>query len=140
MITIDANAVIKLLIKEENSDVATRLFYDATALGEPMFAPEVLLPEVINGLWKHLTLLKDINESQFNLAVSNLMDIWNNLSIIKIESVLETAVKVAKTRKIDFYDALYVAISISEDAPLFTFDRQIRNKSVELGLRLYNNL
>lgn len=140
MITIDANSVIKLLIREGNSDTARKLFYEATALGEPLLAPDILLPEVVNGLWKHLILLKDINELQFSRATGNLIDIWDNLSIVKTEDMLEDAIKVAKTKKINFYDSVYIAISISQDAPLFTFDRPMREKAVELGIRLYNRM
>lgn len=138
MITIDASAIIKLVIKEENSDIAKKIFDNITEIGEPVLAPDIILAEAINGIWKHLVLLKDIGDAQFNTATNNLVTIWNNLSIIRTDELLKEAIKISKERKIAFYDALYVAISISKDAPLFTFDQPMLDKCVGTGLKAYN--
>lgn len=140
MITIDASTMIKLVVDEENSDAAAKLFYNATGIGEPVLAPDIILPEAINGIWKHLVLLKDINDAQFNEAVTGLLEIWNNLVVIRTDMVLKEAIKIAKEQRIAFYDALYVATSISRDAPLFTFDRPVLDKCAGIGLKAYNSL
>ncbi len=89
MITLDASAAIKLVIHEEYSDIAARLFYKATEIGEPIIAPDVLLPETINVLWKHLILLKDINHRQFDIAVDSFRSIWDNLIVVSTNSVIK---------------------------------------------------
>jgi predicted nucleic acid-binding protein len=139
MITLDASAAIKLIIHEENSDVAARLFYEATETGEPIVAPDILLPETMNVLWKHLVLLRDISSAQFDIAVDNFRAVWDNLVVISTNSVLKESIKVSKEQKISFYDAVYAAISISEDAPLFTFDKNITDKCMKIGLKSYNS-
>lgn len=140
MITIDASAIIKLVVDEDNSDVATKLFYNVTRIGEPILAPDVILPEAINGIWKHLILLKDINDTQFNAAVNSLIEIWNNLVVIRTDELLKESIAIAKEQRIAFYDALYVAISISRDAPIFTFDQPVLDKCAKIGLKAYNSI
>jgi predicted nucleic acid-binding protein len=140
MITIDASAIIKLVVDENNSDIATKLFYDVTKIGEPILAPDIILPEAMNGLWKNLILLKNINDKQFDIAVGSLIEIWNNLVVIQTDTVLKEAVKLSREQKITFYDALYVAISISKDAPIFTFDQPVLDKCANIGLKAYNSI
>ncbi len=140
MITIDASAIIKLVIKEEDSDIARKLFDDIIEIGEPILAPDLILTEAINGIWKHLVLLKDISEAQFDTAINNLILIWNNLSLLRTDGLLSNAITIAKRQKIAFYDALYVAVSISNDAPFFTFDKPVLDKCTGIGLKVYNKI
>lgn len=136
MITLDASAAIKLVIDENKSDVARKLFGEVTASGEPILAPDIMLAEAVNGLWKHLVLLKDITEIEFHTAINNLTLIWDNLIVIRTDEVLEDSTRVSKDKKMPFYDAFYVAICLSKDIPLFTFDQPIIDRSVELGLAI----
>ncbi len=136
MITLDASAAIKLVIKEEKSEAARKAFNIVTMSGEPILAPDVMLAEAVNGLWKHLTLLKDIDVTEFHTAVRNLAIIWGNLNVIRTEEMLDKAAEISKSKKISFYDALYVGISLSKDIPLFTFDQPIIDRSVDLGITI----
>lgn len=136
MITLDASAAIKLVIKERNSDIARKLFDEVTASGEPVVAPDIMLSEAVNGLWKHLILLKDITDAEFNTALNNLVIIWDNLMVIRTEEILRESAKISKDKRMAFYDAIYVAISLSKDIPLFTFDQPVIDRSVELGLTI----
>ena len=140
MITLDASAAIKLIIHEENSDIAARLFFTATETGEPIVAPDILLPETMNVLWKHLVLLKDISSAQFDIAVDNFKLIWDSLVVISTNSVLKDSIMISKEQKISFYDAVYAAISISEGAPLFTFDKNIIDNLEGLKVSTTNHL
>lgn len=136
MITLDASAAIKLVIDENKSDIARKLFNEVTASGEPILVPDIMLSEAVNGLWKHLVLLKDITEVEFHTAINNLVLIWNNLIVVRTEEMLGDSAKIAKDKKMPFYDAFYVAICLSKDISLFTFDRPIIDRSVELGLTI----
>jgi predicted nucleic acid-binding protein len=138
MITIDASAIIKLVIKEKDSDIARKLFDDVLEVGEPILAPDLILTEAVNGIWKHLILLKDLSEKQFDIAIDNLIIILTNITLSRTDESLKEAIKIAKEQKIAFYDALYVAISISKDAPLFTFDKPVLDKCAGIGLKAYN--
>ncbi len=139
MMTLDASAAIKLVIDEKGSEAVATLFDNATGRGESILAPDILIGEVINGLLTHMLRLKDINEPQFDSAMSSFMEIWNNITVIRTEAMLEYAIKIAKTQKIAIYDALYAAISIKEDAPILTFDEQLIKKCANTGLRRYGN-
>jgi predicted nucleic acid-binding protein len=133
MIVIDASAVIKLIITEKDSDKARRAFNVLTEKGEPLLAPDIIFSEVMNGLWKHNVLLKDINKKQFDLARLSLYSVYDGLGISSQTELAEDAIKLAVDNRITFYDSLYAALSIKMRSPLFTFDNPLKDKAEEVG-------
>jgi len=137
MITIDASAIIKVIITEEDSEIAKKAFIKITEKGEPLLSPNIVFSEVMNGLWKHHVLIKDINVRKLEMAKSSLNSIYDNLGISNQPELAEDALKIAITHKITFYDSLYVALSVKMKAPLLTFDRPLSEKAEEIGFELY---
>lgn len=138
MITIDASAIIKVIITEEDSELAKKAFSKITENGEPLLSPNIVFSEVMNGLWKHHVLIKDINARKLEMAKSSLDNIYDNLGISSQTELAEDALKIAINHKITFYDSLYVALSIRMRAPLLTFDGPLSEKAKEIGFELYH--
>lgn len=138
MITIDASAILKVIITENDSGLARAAFSKITEDGEPLLSPDIVFSEVMNGLWKHYALIKDINAKKLEMARSGLNSIYENLGISSQTELGEDALKIATSHKITFYDSLYVALSIRMKAPLLTFDRQLKEKAKEVGFELVN--
>ncbi len=136
MIVIDSSAVIKIVITEENSDLARQAFSLITERGEPLLAPNIIFSEVMNGLWKHNVLLKDINNRKLDLAKSSFASIYNNLELSSQIELAEEAIKLATSHKITFYDSLYVALNVKTRSPLFTFDNLLKGKAKEVGFEV----
>jgi predicted nucleic acid-binding protein len=136
MIVIDSSAVIKIIITEDNSNLARLAFSKITEQGEPMIAPNIIFSEVMNGLWKHNVLLKDINSRKLDLARSSFVSIYNSLEISSQTELAEEAIKLATSHKITFYDSLYVALSIKMRSPLFTFDNPLKGKAKGVGFEV----
>lgn len=136
MIVIDSSAVIKIIITEEDSNLARQVFSKITEQGEPMLAPNIIFSEVMNGLWKHNVLLKDINRRKLDLARSSFASIYNSLELSSQTELAQEAMKLATENRITFYDSLYVALSIKTRSQLFTFDKPLKNKAKETGLEI----
>src|SRR5208282_273981 len=112
MIVIDSSAVIKIVITEDDSNVARQAFSLITEKGEPLLAPDIIFSEVMNGLWKHNVLLKDINTRKLELAKSNFISLYGGLELSTQTELAEDAIKIAVAHRITFYDSLYAALSI----------------------------
>jgi len=136
MIIIDSSAVIKIVITEQDSNIARRAFSLITERGEPLLAPNIIFSEVMNGLWKHNVLLKDMNSRKLDLARASFASIYNNLELSSQTELGEDAIKLATNHRITFYDSLYVALSIKTRSPLFTFDNPLKNKAKEVGFEI----
>lgn len=139
MITIDASAIIKVIITEEGSETARGAFSKITGNGEPMLSPNIVLSEVLNGLWKHYIMKKDINREQLEMARISLSKIYDNLDISSQTELADDAFKIAVNSKITIYDSLYVALSKKMRAPLLTFDKSLKNKAKEMDLKLFDH-
>ena len=137
MIVIDSSALIKPLITEKNSEHAIEIFESATSKGEQLLAPDIIFSETMNGLWKHNVLLKDINDKKLEIARESLVLVYADLEISKATELAEKAIKIGMKHKITFYDSLYVALSISAGAQLFTFDKYLINKAKEIGFDVF---
>ncbi|MDE1822760.1 MAG: type II toxin-antitoxin system VapC family toxin [Candidatus Micrarchaeota archaeon] len=134
MITLDASAAIKLVITEENSDKISNAFDSVTSRGEPILTVDIMLAESVNGLWKHLMVLKDIDENQFETAYKNLLALWNSTEIIPTEILIDKARQIAKRHMLTIYDSLYVSLSLLNNAPILSCDSAILEKSEKIGI------
>ncbi len=138
MTVIDSSALIKLLITENGSAEATKVFYSLTGKGEPLIAPDIIFSEVMNGLWKHNVLLKDITDKKLGMARESLELVYADLEISKATELAEDSIRIGMAHKITFYDSLYVALSLNTNSPLFTFDKYLKSKAEEIGFEVLN--
>ncbi len=136
MIVIDSSAVIKIIITEKDSDLARHTFSLITQKGEPLLAPDIIFSEVMNGLWKHNVLLKDINSRKLDMAKSSFASIYGSLDLSSQPDLAEDAIKLAIENRITFYDSLYAALSIRLRSPLFTFDNPLKDKAGKIGFEV----
>ncbi len=136
MIVVDSSALIKLLITEKDSGHAIEVFQSVTGKGEQLLAPDIIFSEVMNGLWKHNVLLKDVSDKKLEIARESLVMVYADLELSKATELAEEAIKIGTKHKVTFYDSLYVTLSISTDAQLFTFDKYLIGKAKEIGFEV----
>ncbi len=139
MITLDASALVKLVLKEENSDIVARIYKKELAMRERVLVPYLALPESLNTLWKYHTLRKELSDEKFGSALNDLLSIFNKLEKVQESSVAKLASEIAHVHRLPAYDSIYVAISRLNNAPLLTFDEPITKHSKELGVTLASN-
>jgi predicted nucleic acid-binding protein len=136
MITLDASALVKLVVEEENSDAARRVYKKELAQLARILVPYLALSESLNTLWKYHTLKKEMSDDKFGSALDDLLSIFSKLEKVQESSVAKLASSIAHVHRLPAYDSIYVAISRLNNAPLLTFDRRVTEHSKELGVTL----
>ena len=85
-------------------------------------APDLLLPETVNALWKKHR-LGEIEAALVEQAVVNLLAL--DIDVIPSSELLMHAVRLAMSSKSPVYDCLYLALAQRRDASLATGDRRL---------------
>jgi predicted nucleic acid-binding protein len=123
---IDASVVLKWFLREEDSEGADALF-DAFLLNKiQLSAPDVLLLEVANALWKQTVLLKRLHLQEALAIFHDFLTLPLNLQSTNLlaSSALELAVK----HHHPVYDTLYCALALDHDCEFITADRVLVTK------------
>jgi predicted nucleic acid-binding protein len=119
-IVIDASVVAAAFFPEPAQPAAAALLAD----GQELFAPDLLLAEVANVIWKrHGRGEIDAAEAHDLLADMLRLPIDCTPSVELIEAALELAVAVRRT----VYDSLYLALAVREGAVMVTGDERLVN-------------
>ena len=129
---IDANVVVKLFVDEELSDEAREL-PGRLALPEAdqFFAPDLLLAECANVLWKYVQFYGyDLEMARANLA--DLADLA--IQMVPATTLFQEAFEIGCRLNIAVYDACYVALAEGLECPLVTADEPLVRRLAEGGL------
>ncbi|HEX4382825.1 MAG TPA: type II toxin-antitoxin system VapC family toxin [Myxococcales bacterium] len=119
-IVVDASVAIKWFVPEIHAVEAARWL----SSGHPLLAPELLFAEVSNIVWKK-TIRAGLSEAEARSVRRALAKV--PLLTISARELSEAALDLALALRCSVYDALYVALSIAEDALLVTADRKLYN-------------
>jgi predicted nucleic acid-binding protein len=137
MIIADANALVKLALQEPGSAEVRKIVRSILSNDEEEVASvDIALAEALNALWKHNSLIKDLDNKKYSLAFTEILELWPNISEIPTKTIAEEASGIAKSSSLTFYDSLYVAASIKNKAPLLTFDKEIIKSAGKLRIKL----
>ena len=130
---IDASVVIKLLVTEDDSDSAHRLFDDLA--GARVAAPEILLTECASALWLRVRrglLALEVGEAQLGFArrIAEGFEVW------PLSALVFPAWRLATSLGITVYDACYVALAEAQGVPLVTADKRLVRSCASLAGRV----
>jgi len=118
-LVVDASVVVKWFNVEEWTERALALRDDLIEGVVELLAPDHLIYEVGNALWKN----RQLSPEDCASGVLSLLEVG-----IKFEppsrDMLREAAALARRLGITFYDSLYVALSEITDAPLVTADEK----------------
>ncbi len=120
-LVVDASVAVKWYVPEDGSREAAELLTGR----RPLLAPDLLVPEVGNILWKKVrrgALPIADAESMLHLFVSGLPLTLHSASLL-IGTALTIAIGFQRT----VYDALYLALAESEDCQVVTADQRLVN-------------
>lgn len=117
-LVIDASAAAKWYFPEEHSDSARSLL----SSGHDLHAPDFLLVEVSNVLWKRCRRgeITPNGAAKIRKALAAA-----GLRLFPAVELVEPASEIALQAGCTVYDALYVALAITLDARLVTADRRL---------------
>lgn len=132
---LDASAIVKLIINESESDFVRKKVVSEAKKSEPIYTPDIALAESLNVIWKYSSLKSQNNINQYKV-LSDLMLLWNTLTVVNTATLASLAMKIAVDNKITIYDALYAALSKLENAPLLTFDKYLKSKATDIEIKV----
>lgn len=138
MITLDASALVKLVIEEKDSEAARKIYKRELEGRERILVPYLILPEALNTLWKYHTLRKELSDKEFESALVDIISIFNKVEKVPESGIARPASEFAHSTKSSVYDSTYIVISRINNAPLLTFDGTIikRSRELKVGLAL----
>lgn len=124
-IVIDSSVVIKWFDAEPYTAEAERILlaYEQGTL--TLLAPDLLLAEVGNILWKKQTLTHRWTPTEAEEALAKFQALTWTLTPTSI--LLNDAYQLAVTHQRTVYDALYLALSLREQCPFVTADERFVN-------------
>ena len=117
-IVVDASIAVKWVIPEVLSDEAEAL----RGRADRLLAPDLLLPEAANALWKKL-IRREISAHEAAQAIELLMA--SGLDLRPSGPLLDRALALARRLRHPVYDCLYLALAQAEDATLVTADQRL---------------
>ncbi|MGC8949045.1 MAG: type II toxin-antitoxin system VapC family toxin [Thermoprotei archaeon] len=137
MIVLDASFLVKLVIEEQSSTESRTFLKKALSLGEEAATVDIALAEVLNALWKHVTLIGDLGRDDYKNAVQDLLKLWSKLEIFSTYELAAEAAQIAFEDRITIYDALYITTALKLGAKLITFDNKLKEKAVMRAISTY---
>ncbi len=120
-VVVDSCVAMKWFIQEPGSDRAKGLL----VAGMELIAPDLILLEIANGLWKHAR-ANNIDATTVDRALANAPGYFQELQS-SAQLVHEAAV-LARALDHPIYDCLYVVVSRRTGRPLVTADRKLLAK------------
>ena len=117
-IVVDASVAVKWVIPEVLSDQAESLRGRAARL----LAPDLLLPEAANALWKKL-IRREITTREAAQAINLLLA--SGLDLRPSGPLLGRALALARRLRHPVYDCIYVALAQAEGATLVSADQRL---------------
>lgn len=111
---VDASVAVKWVVAEAVSEEAVELLD-----GRPLLAPELILPECANILWKKST-RGEITPDEADLAAGLLARM--DVELVGHRHLMSNAVRLALELKHPAYDCAYLALALDRDVPMITAD------------------
>ena len=118
---IDASVVLKWFLREQASDAADLLFEKFLSNKIELLAPDCLIQEVANTLWKQSILLKRLRPEDSLAILRDFQTLPLNLqpSTLLVNKALDLAIKFRHP----VYDMLYCALAIENDCEFVRSDK-----------------
>lgn len=126
MICVDSSVVVKLVVKEEDSEMARGLFRVLATRNEDIIAPQFLMMEVSNVLLKKTRRQPAISINTANSALSTVLNL--GISLHDSDSLHHNAFRIAVSHRLPaVYDAYYLALAADAQCPFWTADKRLYN-------------
>jgi len=123
---IDASVALKWFLKEQESQTADSLLEAFLGNEVELLAPDVLMLEVANTLWKRCALLKQLRSEEVMSILHDFLTLPLNFHASNplLSRALELSIKVRHP----VYDMLYCVLAEENDCEFVTADRVLVEK------------
>ena len=123
---VDASVAVKWFIPEPDSDKAYILLNDFLLHGLALIAPDHLVSEVGNTLWKRSVLTKEISAKEAGESYSDFLNL--EIPLEATSAIAEDALGLSLKERYPVYDTLYLALALRLGCKLITADKKFINK------------
>ena len=128
---IDTSVLVQFVLPEEHSDTVHRLIVLHQSSALRLIAPNYVLVESANVLWKHVSR----NDLSIQDATSRLQLLrQTGVALVSNSELLHDALRFAISTGITVYDALFAVLAQREEIPLITSDRPLAGRLADAGI------
>ena len=121
VLVVDASIAAKWLFEEEGTSEALALRASAK-----LIAPDLLIPECANILWKKVA-RGELLEEEARFAAGLLASA--DVEVHPMRSLLASAIQLALELNHPAYDCFYLALAVKYDCPLVTADKRFLSRA-----------
>ena len=134
MIVIDASALVKYVLREEDWSIVGRYI----RYRRPLYSIDHIVKEVGNAIWKHCYIRRLINPDYALKLFKDLLDIIEVGVIVLEDEVkyMEDGLKISLKHGITIYDSLYV-VQAKKYGEILTCDEVQAKIASEMGIKTY---
>ena len=125
-LVIDACVAIKFVTQEQGTDQANAILASDNAL----IAPDLMQIEIAHGLWKKVA-SQELDQSEAIAGLAALPELFERF--VPASALLRQAQTLSFTINHSIYDCIYLALALSEAAPLVTADKKFWNAAKRAG-------
>ena len=129
-VVLDANAAVEVALEGKAAGPLSAMLSQS----EEVIAPELLVPEVVNAVWKYHQFAEfDLSKCEkiLELAVGLVDRLISHRAIYREAFALSRAQKSRAA-----YDMFYLALALREDAVLLTLDGTLKKEAKRAGIRV----
>ena len=128
-LVLDASAALEVVLERNLAGDFMRAIQEA----DTVMAPELLVPEVVNAIWKYHQFDRlDLNTC--NRALELAIELADDL--VPCKDLWREAFLLARKSRRPAYDMFYIALARREDAAILTMDKALRNQAERHGIRV----
>jgi predicted nucleic acid-binding protein len=117
---VDASVTVKWVLPETDTERARLLRQRSLELRFELVAPDVVVGESVNAIWKRCRLRREIDEDEARSALEQLMRLLPRT--VPAAPLASQALELALAFRRPVYDCLYVALAMREGIMLVTAD------------------
>ena len=129
-VVLDANAAVEVALEGKSAERLSAMLSQS----EEVIAPELLIPEIVNAVWKYHQFAEfDLGKCDklIELSVGLIDRFVPNREIYREAFALS---RIQKSRAA--YDMFYLALALREDAVLLTLDATLKKEAKRAGIRV----
>ncbi len=129
-VVLDANAAVEVALEGKSAERLSAMLSQS----EEVIAPELLVPEIVNAVWKYHQFAEfDLGkcEKLIELAVGLVDRLISHRELYREAFALSRAQKSRAA-----YDMFYLAVALRENAVLLTLDSTLKKEAKRAGIRV----
>ena len=128
-LVLDASAAIEIVLNRAKAPQFARMLGEA----DEVLAPELLVAEVVNVIWKYHQ-FENLDLGSCDRALEDGFGLVD--SLVPCLELYREAFLLARTTRRPAYDMFYLALARREDAGFLTLDGALRKEATRQGIRV----